>query len=62
MESDILSLIQRRIADRKMYIEQSLAGGAARDFTEYSRMVGEYAAFVEMENEVKDIEKRYLDD
>lgn len=61
MENDILSLLFRRISDRKMYIEQSLAGGAARDHAEYCRMVGEYAAFVEMENEVKDIEKRYLD-
>lgn len=61
MESDVFTLILRRIADRKMYIEQSLAGGAARDFVEYARMTGEYAAFVEMENEVKDIEKRYLD-
>ncbi len=61
MESDVFTLLFRRLADRKMYIEQSLAGGAARDFTEYSRMVGEYAAFVEMENEIKDIEKRYLD-
>ncbi len=61
MENDVFTLLFRRLADRKMYIEQSLAGGAARDFTEYSRMVGEYAAFVEMENEIKDIEKRYLD-
>jgi hypothetical protein len=61
VESDVFTLLFRRLADRKMYIEQSLAGGAARDFTEYSRMVGEYAAFVEMENEIKDIEKRYLD-
>jgi hypothetical protein len=61
VENDVFTLLFRRLADRKMYIEQSLAGGAARDFTEYSRMVGEYAAFVEMENEIKDIEKRYLD-
>lgn len=62
MESDILTLILRRITERKDHIEQSLAGGAARDFSEYSRMVGEYAAYVEMESEVKDIEKRYLDE
>lgn len=62
MESDILSLFLRHIAEQKAQIEQALATGAARDFNEYAKLTGQYAAYVDMESEVKDIEKRYLDD
>ena len=62
MGSDILALLMRRISDRKSHIEQSLAGGAARSYEEYCKLTGEYGAYADMESEVKEIEKRYLDE
>lgn len=60
MESDICTLMMQRISERKRQIEQSLASGNARSFEEYQKLVGMFAAFVDMEEELKDLEQRYL--
>lgn len=60
MDSDVCTLMLKRINDRKAQIEQSLAAGNARSFDEYHKLVGMYAAFVDMEEELKEIEQRYL--
>jgi hypothetical protein len=51
----------RRIRDRMEAIEQSLAGGNARSYDEYCRLVGSYATLRDFEDDIKELEKRYLD-
>jgi hypothetical protein len=62
MESDIISLLMRRIRERMDAVEQALAAGAARSYEEYCRLVGGYAAMREFEDDIKELEKRYLDE
>lgn len=61
MESDIIALLLKHIADRKTFIEQGLAIGGAQNFEEYCKMVGGYSILRELEEEVKHIEQRYLE-
>jgi len=61
VENDVFTLLMRRIRDRMEAIEQSLAGGNARSYDEYCRLVGSYATLRDFEDDIKELEKRYLD-
>lgn len=61
MESDIFAVLLRRIGERKQHIEQGLASGGAKDFPDYCRLVGEYAALNDTEADIKELEKRYVE-
>lgn len=61
METEICGLIVTKIRDQKSAIELFLAGGGAKTYEEYCRMVGEYSALLKMEGDVKDVEQRFLE-
>lgn len=61
MESDICGLLLIRVAEQKSAIEQFLAGGGAKSYEDYCRMVGEYSALQKIEGEIKDAEQRFLE-
>jgi len=61
MESNIFELLLRRINERKQHIEQGLATGGAKNFEDYCRLVGEYAALSDTEADIKELEKRYIE-
>jgi len=61
MESNIFSVLLHRINERKQHIEQGLAAGGAKNFEDYCRLVGEYAALNDTEADIKELEKRYID-
>lgn len=61
METEICGLILTKVEDQKRSIELFLAGGGAKTFEEYSRMVGEYSALLKMEGDIKDVEQRFLE-
>lgn len=62
MESTVFALLIRSINERKQALQESLASGGAKNFEDYCRMVGEYAALQRMEDDVKDLEKRFVAD
>lgn len=62
MDSDVFSLLLRRTKERMEAIEHALADGNARNYEEYCRLVGGYAALRDVEDDIKEVEKRYLDD
>lgn len=61
MEIDPFPTLLGRIEEMKSSIEQFLATGMAKDYSEYTRMVGEYAALSKVEQELKDLEQRYIE-
>ena len=62
MEDTIFVLLGRKFEERKRDIEEFLAGGSATNYEEYCRFVGEYRGLVHMEAELKELEKRYIED
>jgi hypothetical protein len=61
METEIIAAIMERIASMKSANELFLAGGGAKSFEEYCRIVGEYSALQKVEGELKDLEQRYIE-
>jgi hypothetical protein len=61
METEVCRLILTKVEDQKRSIELFLAGGGAKSYEEYSRMVGEYSALLKMEGDIKDVEQRFLE-
>lgn len=61
METEVCRLILTKVEDQKRSIELFLAGGGAKSYDEYSRMVGEYSALLKMEGDIKDVEQRFLE-
>jgi len=61
MEHDLFSYLLGRIAERKTFIEQGLAIGGAQNFEEYCKMVGGYSILRELEEDIKELERRYID-
>jgi hypothetical protein len=62
MDETVFSIMLRRLEEKKSSIELFLAQGGAKSYEDYVRMVGEYSSTTGMIDEVKDLEKRFLED
>ena len=61
MELDVFSIFERRINEYKSSIEQYLAAGGASTPEIYWKNVGKYEALSGIEEDLRDIEKRYVE-
>lgn len=61
MEETLLALLRRRIAESKENIEQFLANGGADSMEKYNRIIGRYEAMTMIEEELLDLERRYIE-
>lgn len=61
MELDVFSIFERRIKEYKSSIELFLAGGGATSQELYWKHVGKYDALCSIEEEIRDIERRYIE-
>jgi hypothetical protein len=61
MEIDIVPTLLSKIRDSKNSIELFLANGGAKSYEEYCRCVGEYAALGKIEDDIKDVEQRFIE-
>lgn len=62
IEDTVFTLLGRKLTERKRDIEEFLAGGGVTTHEEYCRFVGEYRGIINMETELKELEKRYIED
>ncbi len=62
MSDTVMSLLIRRLEERKSSIEQFLAQGGAKSYEEYMSITGRYQAMSEIVEDAKEIEKRFLED
>lgn len=62
MQDTIFTYLLRSINERKHALQEGLASGGAKNYEEYCRMVGEYSALQRVEDDVKDLEKRFIAD
>ena len=62
MEDTIFAFLLRNIAEQKTALELHLATGGAKDYEDYCRSTGEYAALQRMYDDMKDLEKRFIAD
>ena len=61
MNDPILALIKNKIADYKSSIELFLAEGGASTHEDYVKLTGKYEAFRTLEEDLLEIEKKYIE-
>ena len=61
MSDPLIAVIKGRIAEYKSSIELFLAEGGAPNHEEYLKLTGKYEAFRIIEEDLSEIEKRYID-
>jgi len=57
----ILALVKNKIADYKSSIELFLAEGGATTHEDYVKLTGKYEAFRMLEEDLLEIEKKYIE-
>ena len=61
MSDPLLILIKTKIADYKSSIELFLAEGGASTHEDYVKLTGKYEAFRMLEEDLLEIEKKYIE-
>lgn len=61
MDETVFTYLLRHIAEQKEMVSEALAAGHAPDYNAYCKMTGAYAALVDLEATVKELEQRQLD-
>jgi predicted nuclease with RNAse H fold len=62
MEDTVFALLLRGITERQMHLMEHLANGGAKSYEDYCRATGEYTALQRMEDDIKELEKRFIAD
>lgn len=62
MQDTIFTYLLRGLHERKQALQEGLANGGAKNYEDYCKMVGEYSALQRLEDDVKDLEKRFIAD
>ena len=61
MSDSVIGLLSRQLEEYKSSIELWLAQGGAKSYEDYLKMTAKYEAFEQIEQEVKELEKRYIE-
>lgn len=62
MDDRIVGLLKRYLAERRASLTEFTMSGGAEDLTQYAAAVAKHNAYVEIEEELKELEKRFLED
>lgn len=62
MDDHIIGLLKRYLAEKKQHLNEFTMGGGAEDYAQYVAAVAKARAYTEMEEELKELERRFLED
>lgn len=62
MDDTVFALLLRSVAEQKQNIMQHLANGGAKSHEEYCHSTGYFSALQRFEDDIKDLEKRFIAD
>jgi hypothetical protein len=62
MSSTVFDVLTRRLEEKQEATALFLAQGGAKSYEDYVRIVGEYAATTSFLVEIKELERRFIDD
>jgi hypothetical protein len=61
MEESVFSVLYRRIRESRESLTEFTMSGGAKDYVEYCKMVAKCQMLDSFEEDVKDLEKRFMD-
>lgn len=62
MDDHIISLLRRFLAEKRVALTEFTMSGGADDISQYAAAVAKHNAYVEVEEELRELEKRFLED
>ena len=62
MDSQIIGLLRRFLAEKRTALTEFTMSGGADDIAEYAAAVAKHRAYIEVEEELKELESRFLED
>jgi hypothetical protein len=61
MEETVFSVLYRKIRESKESLTDCAMSGGARDYIEYCKIVAKHQVLDSFEEDIKDLEKRFMD-
>jgi hypothetical protein len=61
MEESVFSILSRRVAERREDLVEFLVHGGAKDYVAYARAAAQHEAYLTVEDYIKELEKRFMD-
>lgn len=62
MEESVFALLFRYTEERRAALASYMLSGSPKDYTEYARAVAQYEAYTSMLEDLKELEKRFMDE
>jgi hypothetical protein len=62
MIEQVLSLLSRKIGDRRDQLTETIANGSVNDYASYREIVGVIRGLATCEQEIEDLVRRYKED
>jgi hypothetical protein len=61
MDDSLFSILYRRLSERKTSLSEHLMAGGASTYEAYVRATAQYEAYTIIEEELKELEKRFME-
>lgn len=61
MQDAVFSVLYRRLSERREALAGYIVNGGAADYVTYAKAVAQHEAYVTIEEELKELEKRFMD-
>jgi hypothetical protein len=61
MEDTVFGILYRRISERRESLSGYIVSGGASDYVAYAKAVAQHEAYVTIEEDLKELEKRFMD-
>jgi len=61
MEDSVFGLLYRRIREKRGPLADYLTQGGAKNYEDYVRVSAQHGALVDIEEDIKELEKRFMD-
>jgi alanine-alpha-ketoisovalerate/valine-pyruvate aminotransferase len=61
MEDSVFGILYRRISERREALADYIVQGGAPDYVGYARAAAQHEAYVTIEEDIKELEKRFMD-
>ena len=61
MEDTVFGILYRRIRERLESLAGYIVNGGAADYVAYAKAVAQHEAYVTIEEDLKELEKRFMD-
>jgi hypothetical protein len=61
MEDSVFGILYRRISERREALANYMVQGGAPDYVAYARAAAQHEAYLTLEEDIKELEKRFMD-